>query len=102
MMGQSHHGDVGRGFYDCQQEIVFLLFSQITTFTAQACVQQTARGRRGEMEDERHNIEVALVDKELMHIVFGFLRFADLASISAVCRFTPPNHKKRTKLVTSR
>ncbi|ELR11174.1 regulator of chromosome condensation (RCC1) repeat domain containing protein [Acanthamoeba castellanii str. Neff] len=38
------------------------------------------------MEDERHNIEVALVDKELMHIVFGFLRFTDLASISAVCR----------------
>jgi hypothetical protein len=42
------------------------------------------------MEDERHNIEVALVDKELMHMVFGFLRFADLASVSAVCRFTPP------------
>ncbi|ELR18041.1 Fbox domain containing protein [Acanthamoeba castellanii str. Neff] len=39
------------------------------------------------MEDyDEHNIEVALVDKELMHIVFGFLDFTDLSSVSAVCR----------------
>jgi hypothetical protein len=55
---------------------------------------------------DRHNIEVALVDKELMHIVLGFLRFADLASVSAVCRFTPPpkpieqyeNQKERNEI----
>jgi hypothetical protein len=49
------------------------------------------------MEDERHNIEVALVDKELMHIVFGFLRFTDLASISAVCRLPPPMPNTKNK-----
>lgn len=46
-----------------------------------------ARNKK-KMEDyDEHNIEVALVDKELMHIVFGFLDFTDLSSVSAVCRY---------------
>jgi hypothetical protein len=37
--------------------------------------------------DSKGNIEVALVDKELMHMVFGFLHLSHLASVSRVCRY---------------